>query len=223
MLKSYLSLAGMTLCVACGGSSFNSGGGSSGAGGDGQAGTSATSGGATSSGGTSTGAAAGQPGTAGSVATGGSSAGGSTSTGGTSSAGSTSTGGSSAGTTSTGGSAGASAGGAGGSGGADCATLKTDYSALLEKARVCDSGSTDECSKSSTLNNVGCGCPVLVNAKSEFTTEAKAKYQAIQNAKCPVGPICEIACLAYTSAACTSQSTAAGPVFMCTGSNSIAN
>jgi hypothetical protein len=101
--------------------------------------------------------------------------------------------------------------------------LKTEYTAALEKARVCDMGSTDQCDKSSTLPNIGgCGCPTLVNTKSEATTLAKQKYQAFQNAKCALGQICNIACLAYTSATCSAQTTGTG--FVCTGSNAgIAN
>jgi hypothetical protein len=111
--------------------------------------------------------------------------------------------------------AGASAGGAGGA--ANCDTLKADYAAALEKARGCDSGSTDECSPSSTLPAIGCGCAALVNSKSDFTTIAKQKYQAIQDAKCASGPICNIACLSYTSASCSAQMTAAGTAYQCTG------
>jgi hypothetical protein len=78
-------------------------------------------------------------------------------------------------------------------------------------------GSVDQCDKSSTLPNLGCGCPTLVNAKSAATTLAKQKYQAFQDAKCPVGPICNIACIAYVGAACSAQAT--GTAFVCTGSN----
>lgn len=122
-----------------------------------------------------------------------------------------------AGSTSTGG-AGASAG-AGGA--ADCDTLKTEYAADVEKARGCDSGSTDECSTSSTVPTFGCGCPTLVNSKSEFTTAAKQKYQEIQDAKCPVGPVCNIACIAYTSVTCSVEMTSTGTAYQCTGTSGV--
>ena len=117
-------------------------------------------------------------------------------------------------------SGGGSSGAGASAGAADCATLKADYATALEKARVCAGGSTDECSTSSTLPALGCGCPALVNAKSDLTSVAKQKYQAIQDAKCVAGPICEIACLAYTGAACTAQAASAGTGYVCTGSQS---
>jgi hypothetical protein len=184
-----------TLCLACG-STFESGG-SAGAGGTvAAAGTTSVAG--TSAGGTETGAG-------GTNATGGVGVGGSATAG--TGTGGAATGGASAGGTNPGGSAGA----------ADCATLKTEYAAAVEKARTCDSGSTDECDKSSTLPAEGCGCPTLVNAKSQFTADAKAKYQAIQDAKCSGGLTCNIACLGYTSAACAVSATAAGTAYVCTG------
>ena len=202
MLKSYFALVGVTACVACGSSFDSSGaGGGTGVGGDGQAGSTAT-GGHTSSGGT------------GSSGTG---------TGGTSSGGSGAAGGSAAGTGGSSAVGGSPAGGSGGvGGGVDCAAMKADYSVAVEKARVCDAGSMDECSTSSTLPTFGCGCPVLVNAKSDATASAKEKYKAIQDAKCPSGPICNIACLAYTSAACTAQAAAAGTGYVCTGTSGVA-
>jgi hypothetical protein len=210
MSNSRLLLALITLCSACGGSSFEAGG-SGGAGGtSAEAGATGSHGGDTSSAGTSSGGSAGLS----SAGAAGHSAGGAATAG----AGGSSAAGSSAGGASAGGSsAGASAGGSAGA--TDCATLKADYAAALEKARLCDMGSTNQCDKSSTMPNIGCGCPTLVNAKSEATTLAKEKYQAFQNAKCPIGPICNIACIAYSSAACTAQTMGTG--YVCTGSNAV--
>ncbi|HEX3851534.1 MAG TPA: hypothetical protein VHW01_11240 [Polyangiaceae bacterium] len=194
MSNSRLLLALVTLCSACGGSSFEAGGGGAG-------GTSAQAGASNHAGDTSSaGASSGGSGADSSAGASGQSTGGAATAG-----------------------AGGSSGGTGGSAGADCAVLKTEYTAALEKARVCDMGSTDQCDKSSTLPNIGgCGCPTLVNTKSEATTLAKQKYQAFQNAKCALGQICNIACLAYTSATCSAQTTGTG--FVCTGSNAgIAN
>jgi 3D (Asp-Asp-Asp) domain-containing protein len=50
---------------------------------------------------------------------------------------------------------------------------------------------------------------------------AQEKYKAFQAAKCSSGPICEIACLAYTQASCASQTTATGTVFRCTGTQGV--
>ncbi len=192
--KLWLSVA--TLCLSCGGSNFVSSGDGSG-GGSAQAG--ASSGGSTSSAGTASGGASGRVGTGGSATAGSSNAG---------------TGGSPA--------AGQASGSGGSSGAPDCDTLKADYSATVDKARGCDSGSTDECSKSSTLPAVGgCGCAALVNAKSPYTPIAQQKYQAIQDAKCPAGPICNIACIAYTSAACTAVTETSGTVYECTGTSGL--
>ena len=221
MSNSRLLLAIVTLCSACGGSSFVA----SGTGDTGDTGGTSAEAGATGSHGGDTsaaGASSGGSGAASSAGASGQPAGGAATAGaGGSSAGGASAGGSSAGA-GTGGShagAGGSSAGAGGSagGGADCATLKADYAAALEKARLCDMGSVNQCDKSSTLPNLGCGCPTLVNAKSAATTLAKQKYQAFQDAKCPVGPICAIACIAYVGAACSAQ--AMGTAFVCTGSN----
>jgi hypothetical protein len=213
-----LLLAIVTLCSACGGSSFEAGssGGSSGSTAD--AGTTGSNAGATSSAGTSSG------GSAGDSSAGGQAAGGTTTAGaGGSSAGGSSAGGSSAGAG--GASAGGSSAGAGGSSGCDaeptdCAKLSCEYAAAVELARVCDKGSTNQCTASSTLPTVGgCGCPTLVNAKSEATTLAKQKYQAFQDAKCPVGPVCNIACPAYTGATCSAA--AVGNAFVCTASRTV--
>jgi hypothetical protein len=217
MSNSRLLLAIVTLCSACGGSSFEAGG-SGGA--SAEAGATGSHGGDTSSAGASNGGsgaessagASGHPaGGAATAGAGGSGAGGASAGGASAGAG---TGGSHAGA---GGSGGASAGAGGSAGAADCTTLKAEYAAALEKARVCDVTAMNQCDKSSTLPNLGCGCPTLVNAKSEATTIAKQKYQAFQSAKCPIGPICAIACIAYTGAACTAQAMGGG--FVCTGSN----
>jgi len=188
----------VALCAACGSKFEASGAG--GAAGSGQGGEQAN-GGKPGSAGSESGGSAGQPG----AGSGGTSAGGSHA------------GGASAGGASAGGAGGAAAAGSGGSGGAaDCATLKEQYRVLVEKARVCSKGSTDQCSATSTLPPIGCGCPVLVNAKSESTTAAKQKYQAIQDGKCDGGPICNIACLPYTGAGCLAQTMGPGDVFVCT-------
>ena len=185
-------------CAACGG---NFGAASDGSGGTGQAG-SAAEGGASAAGAPSGGAA----GVAGSIV-------GAAGASGASSAGAAGT---SAG-------AGGSTAGSGGAAGVDCTALKAEYHAAVEKARVCDKGSTDECSASSTLKPVGCGCAVLVNAKSEYTAIAQAKYKEIQAGKCDGGLTCGIACLPVASAQCSSQPMTSGNVFMCTGSSAIAN
>lgn len=206
MSNSKLWLAILTLCTACG-SSFEAGGSGGGGGSAANAGTPGSDGGSTSSAGSSS---------AGSPSAGASSAG----------APSAGSGGVAAGGAPAGGAGGSSAGaggraGAGGSAGVDCTALKAEYAAALDKARVCDKGSTAQCDTGSTLPAIGCGCPVLVNAKSEATTTAKQKYQAFQDAKCPVGPICNIACLAYTSAMCSQQTMGSGNVFVCTGSQGV--
>jgi hypothetical protein len=214
MSNSRLLLAIVTLCSACGGSSFEAGGGGGSSGSATEAGSTGSNAGATSSAGESSGGSAGDS-SAGASA-GGQSAGGTATAG----AGGSSAGGSSAGASGAG--AGGSSGGAtaGAGGAADCTTLKADYAAALEKARACNKALTNECTTSSTLPTLGCGCPTLVNAKSEATTLAKEKYQAFQDAKCPIGPICNIACIAYKSAACSAAAT--GNTFVCTGSSGVA-
>ena len=211
-----LLLAIVTLCSACGSNFVASGSGGAG-GSSANAGAPDTNGGDTSAAGAPSDAGAPSAGAAG-HSTGGAPGAGGSSTGGSS------TGGSSAGAGTGGhatGGAGGSSAGAGGSAGADCTALKAEYTAALEKARVCDKGSTAQCDTSSTLPAIGCGCPVLVNSKSEATTLAKQKYQAFQDAKCNSGPICNIACLAYTSAACSQQTMGSGNVFVCTGSQGV--
>jgi hypothetical protein len=202
MAYSRLWLAAATLCLSCGSNFVSADNGTGG--GTSSAGATGTSGGSTSAGGAHSGGAAGA--SAAGAGAGGASAG---------------SGGAASGGATTGGAGGASQGGASGAGGSagavDCAALKTEYAADVDKARGCDSGSTDECSTSSTLPTIGCGCPTAVNAKSAYTTLAKAKYQAIQDAKCPAGPICNIACIAYTSVTCSAQMTTSGTAYECTG------
>jgi hypothetical protein len=213
-----LMLAIVTLCSACG-SSFVAGGSGGAGGSSADAGAPDTTGGDTGAAGAPTDAGAPSAGAAGHSSGGAPAAGaGGRSTGGSSAGGSSAGAGTGGHTT---GGAGGSSAGAGGSAGADCTALKTDYTTALEKARVCDKASTTQCDTGSTLPAIGCGCPVLVNSKSEATTLAKQKYQAYQDAKCNVGPICNIACLAYTSAACSQQTMGSGNVFLCTGSQGV--
>jgi hypothetical protein len=221
MLKPQPLILVLFACVACG-SNFEAGGsgGANGGGGAPQAGETGLGG--ELSNGASAGESSGGSDAAGESSSGGSAAAGrgGTSAGGTS-AGGTSAGGASAGGTSAGG---ASAGNAaGGAAGADCAALKTEYAALVKKARVCDEGSTDQCTISSKAPVIGCGCPTLVNAKSDSTTLAAEKYKAIQKAGCDNGPICEIACLPPMSASCAKSSGMGSSEFVCTGTSGIAN
>src|ERR1041384_6187609 len=83
------------------------------------------------------------------------------------------------------GSAGRSNGGNGGSlsghGGASsvsqCAKLREEYQATIEKARACDKDSTDQCSTSSVAPAIGgCGCPVLINTKSPASDATRKAY-----------------------------------------------
>lgn len=195
MFKFCSSLVFVIACVACGSKFTANEGGALASGGD----VGDANGGQTSSIG----------GDAGDVGVGGTSAGG-TSAGGT--GGGTDSGG-------TGASAGmdtAKAGSAGSDTGSECAKLKQQFSALLEKARACNEAATDECSPSSTLEPLGCGCPVLVNAKSEYTTAAKKARQTYRDAKCVDNAICPaIACVQPTAASCV-PGTAADS-FVCTG------
>lgn len=201
MFKFYGFLASAVVCVACG-ASFTANEGNGTAAGAGNAGE--ASGGLTSfAGGSSVG-------DAGEQAVGGSSAAGS--------------GGSivGAGGTTTGeagwysgrggwGNGGWRAGAAGGSTVSECATLAQNYEAAVEKARLCDKGSTDQCTTSSVAQPVGCGCPVLINAKSEAGTAAKKAYQAYQDAKCQSsGATCDIFCAPPVSASCTPQAVCGG-------------
>ncbi|MEI9940956.1 MAG: hypothetical protein WDO69_27375 [Pseudomonadota bacterium] len=108
--------------------------------------------------------------------------------------------------------------GIGGNSGADCARLRQEYAAAVDKARVCDKGSTDECSTTSLAPPIGCGCPVLVNAKSESTATAQTAYQAYQDGDCDVGgAVCNVFCAPPMGASCAQQAMAPGNTFVCTG------
>jgi len=195
MFKAYSCFALLIACAACG-SSFSSGDG--GSAGSSQAGE--ANGGQPSS--------AGSGGDAGELATGGASSAGD--------------GGSSAGSGSAGNGGAAVAGSAGSSSG-ECARLKAQFQAALEKARACDKGSKDQCSPSSTVEPLSCGCAVLVNAKSEFSTAAKKARQAYQDAKCAEGIACAaIACAPIVDASCAPEigSTSA---FVCSAVTAISN
>jgi len=195
MFKAYSCFALLIACAACG-SSFSSGDG--GSAGSSQAGE--ANGGQPSSGGSG--------GDAGELATGGASSAGD--------------GGSSAGSGSAGNGGAAVAGSAGSSSG-ECARLKAQFQAALEKARACDKGSKDQCSPSSTVEPLSCGCAVLVNAKSEFSTAAKKARQAYQDAKCAEGIACAaIACAPIVDASCAPEigSTSA---FVCSAVTAISN
>lgn len=100
--------------------------------------------------------------------------------------------------------------GAGGGTADVCESLWTDYLAKLEAARACtlDAG---QCSIDSTLPN-RCGCPVLVNMTT--SADAKAAYEALTTNGC-VQLICGIACVAYTTAQCSSDGS--GSRSVCSG------
>ncbi|HET7541014.1 MAG TPA: hypothetical protein VFK05_14120 [Polyangiaceae bacterium] len=108
-----------------------------------------------------------------------------------------------------------------GTGGAspECATLGEQYVAAVDKARACDKGSTDQCSPSSVAQPVGgCGCPVLINSKSEAGMAAQKAYQAYQDANCDRGgPVCDIFCPPATEASCE-QPSGTGNSFVCSAS-----
>jgi hypothetical protein len=125
--------------------------------------------------------------------------------------------------TSAGGTAGGDAAGSAGSGAeADCARLKQQYQSLLEKARVCDQGSTDQCSPSSTVEPLGCGCAVLVNAKGVYTDAAKKARQAYLDAKCMDSSVCPaIACVAPKAASCAPGVTSGS--FVCSAATAVVN
>jgi len=220
MIKFYAFLAPIAVvCVACGASfTANEGNGAAaGAANGGQA-----TGGLTSSAGSSSVGDAGE-----------------TEAGGTSSAGQGSTAGEggsvvgAGGTTSTGGWGSGRGGwgnagwrnGTAGSSAADCATLQEEYEAAVQKARVCDKGSTDQCTTSSLAQAIGgCGCPVLINAKSEAGAAARKAYQAYQSAKCETsGPLCDAFCAPPVAASCAQQSMTSGNGFVCTGATAIQN
>ena len=193
MVKFCSSLVLVIACVACG-SPFSANEGGASAGFGGQS------------------SAAGSPdmGDAGDTSSGGSDSGGN--------AGSSNTGGASAGD------GGAATGGSGGSTPIDqCTKLKQQYQTALEKARACELGSMDECSPSSTVEPLGCGCAVLVNAKSESTTLAKKARQAYRDAKCSEDAVCPlIACAQPASASCAPGKLSAD-TFVCTAGTAVAN
>ncbi|HYQ43458.1 MAG TPA: hypothetical protein VER11_15865 [Polyangiaceae bacterium] len=195
MFKSRASFVLVMACAACG-SSFtaNDGGGSAGFGNGGD-----------ESGGQSSGA-----GSSGSGDAGDSTAAGMTSGGNAGSAGVTA------------GSGGTVAGTGGGAAGDQCTKLKLQYQNALEKARVCDQDLVGECSPSSTVEPLGCGCPVLVNAKSEYADTAKNARQAYLDAKCVEGTVCPaIACSKPIAASCAPAAT--GSAFVCTAASAVAN
>jgi hypothetical protein len=145
------------------------------------------------------------------------------SSGGSSAAGAHSGGASAGGSVSSGGRMGSGIGGAvpsGGSGGnagaPDCATLQKTFMADVERARTCDLGSTNECSLSSSFPPT-CGCPIYVNAKSQYVMVAKQDQKAIADAGCHYA-MCLVACQLAASVSCA-QSTAMGsPVCAASGS-----
>ncbi len=225
---SFLALA--LACVGCG-ASFSANDGSGGSAGSGQAGSGQAGSGQ---------AGSGQAGEASGGVT--SSAGspsmadaGAMDVGGSSAAGQPATAGSGGSTGSTGGRSGWGNGGQGSGGwrsgmgggpwgGADCDALRQDYTTAVDKARVCDKGSTDECSPTSVAQPVGgCSCPVLVNAKSEYTATAKKAYQAYQDAKCGESVLCDVFCTPAVSASCAQQGMAPGNTFVCTAGIAIQN
>ena len=219
-------LAVLPLCIACG-SAFQSS--AEGSGGVGQ------SGGASSISGGDTGAAAGDDGGTGD--NGGASSAGAPSGGrsfggahtGGASTGGAHTGGASTGGASTGGAGGGTAGsataGAAGAPATDCSTLRTQYSVLLEKARLCDPVTKGQCSPNSTLPAVnGCGCGVLVNPHSEYTTLATKKHEEGVASGCyKPGPCPLIACLDPTGASCSVQAMGMGMANVCTATFAAAN
>jgi hypothetical protein len=108
--------------------------------------------------------------------------------------------------------------GSGGATAADCETLREEYQAAVEPARACDKGSSDQCSPSSSAQPIGgCGCPVLINTKSEAASAAKIAYQRYLKAGCErSGPICDIFCGVPTGASCDQSTTSSA--FVCTPS-----
>ncbi|HYP99550.1 MAG TPA: hypothetical protein VER96_12840 [Polyangiaceae bacterium] len=107
-------------------------------------------------------------------------------------------------------------GNGGGSSLSQCATLRQEYQASIEKARVCDKGSTDQCSPTSAAPIIsGCGCATLINTKSAAGDAVRKAYQAYLDAKCEPGPVCDIACPVVENASCA-QSVGSG-TFVCTG------
>jgi hypothetical protein len=215
MFKLHPFLALAVVCVACGPSfSAREGSGGSGSGGSGEAGE--ASGGEPNNAGSSNTGDAGEMNVAGS---------GSAGEGSTAGAGGSGAGGSGNGGSGNGGSGNGGSGNGGGWSGGECATLRQEYQTAVEKARVCDKGSTDQCSASSVAQPINCGCPVLVNAKSEYTVAAKKAYQAYHDAKCDSGGIdcAQVFCPPAMGAACAPQSMSPGNAFLCTAPIAIQN
>lgn len=141
---------------------------------------------------------------------------------GDSSVGGTSSGGNGGDAGGTAGKGGATAGAAGANGGDQCAKLKQQYQNAVEKARLCDEALTGECSPSSTVQPLSCGCPVLVNSRSEYVDAAKNARQAYLDAKCVDGAVCPaVACTKPIAASCAPAT--AGDAFVCTAASAVAN
>jgi|GEM_PF-985768 len=223
MFKFHASLLLIIACAACG-SSFTANGGNGGSDGLGTAGEGSGAGPGTA--GSSNGGDTGEAGAeSGGADTGG--AGGRAGSSGLGGAGGRGGSGPGRGGAGNGGGGGAGTGGGalGGSGGTppvdDCAALREQYSAVVEKARVCEPNMKDECSASSTLNSIGCGCPIFVNPKSEYVEQAKKIYRSYQDAKCVDDVACaQVACLPVVSANCAR--VAGSSSYVCTGTG-IAN
>jgi hypothetical protein len=225
MSTSKLWSALLLCCVACG-SSFHSNdisSGGDGNGGDGTGTGGAVAGGSTNSGGStgSSGGASNAGGNSGGVTSsgGGVSVGGDLSIGGhVGIAGGNSGGGdvSVSGSASGGGAAGSAAtAGAGGSTGADCTKLWATYTALVTKAKTCDSGVAGECVANSNIINE-CSCAVPVNQKSPSYSDAKNALQAWRDAGCTT-KLCP--CAAPGTPACTLDT---GTSYTCTASGVVA-
>jgi len=202
MFTSHPFLAFAVACVACG-SSFTARDGNSGAsGGVGTAGE--------ASGGLASAAGSGNAGEAGEMDAAGASSAGDGPTAGSSAGGGSGRGGW--------GSGGWGSGNGGNWGGSECSTLRQEYMAAVEKARVCTKGSTDECSPTSVAEPIGCGCPVLINAKSEYVATATKAYQAFKDANCDFGrgSCSEAICAPAVTASCAQPSMTSGNTFVCT-------
>jgi hypothetical protein len=115
--------------------------------------------------------------------------------------------------------------GTGGASATDCLALQEEYEAAVQKARVCDKGSTDQCTASSLAQPIGgCGCPVPINAKSEAGAAAKKAYQAYQSANCQTsGPLCDAFCAPPVAVSCAQQPMTSGNGFVCTAATAIQN
>ena len=106
--------------------------------------------------------------------------------------------------------------GGGNWGSSECTTIRQEFQAAVDQARVCDSAATNQCSPSSFVQPLGCGCPVFLNAKSEYADTAKKAYQAYQDARCDYGgATCNVYCAPVSSVGCEQQSTSSGSSFLC--------